>query len=89
MNTYKNNIESFSLVELMVVIAIIGILAAIAIPSYQVYSAQSKFTDALSLAEKYKIEATDTYNSTGAWPDGSNRYFKYSICLSNAILVYH
>lgn len=53
MSIKKNN--GFSLIELMVVVAIVGILAAIAVPSYQKYIEKAKFSEIVSSAEPYKL----------------------------------
>ena len=47
--------KGFSLIELMVVVAIVGILAAIAIPSYQQYIEKAKFSEIITAAEPYKL----------------------------------
>ena len=60
-----NGKKAFSLVELMIVIAIIGILSAIAVPSYRSYVLKSQLTNVLSVLENYKIKAMDEYSSNG------------------------
>jgi type IV pilus assembly protein PilA len=46
--------KGFTLIELMIVVAIIGILAAVAIPAYQDYTKKAKFSNSLSVGEAYK-----------------------------------
>ena len=58
----------FTLIELMIVVAIIGILAAVAIPSYQDYSARAQVTEAVSLTAAFKTGFAEYYASQGVWP---------------------
>jgi type IV pilus assembly protein PilA len=58
----------FTLIELMIVVAIIGILAAIALPAYQDYTKRSHVSEALSLAGGARTAVTEYYSSEGVWP---------------------
>jgi type IV pilus assembly protein PilA len=59
--------KGFTLIELMIVVAIIGILAAIAIPAYQDYTVRSKITEGLGLASSAKVAVTEGFNRM-TWP---------------------
>ncbi|GBE47136.1 fimbrial protein precursor [bacterium BMS3Bbin12] len=70
--------QGFTLIELMIVIAIIGILAAIAIPAYQDYTIRAKVTEGLSLADGAQTAVAETYQSNGAFP-ASNLNASYGL----------
>jgi len=58
----------FSLIELMIVVAIIGILAAIAIPSYQDYVARARVSEGLTMASSIKTAVTEYWIANNRWP---------------------
>lgn len=55
--------QGFTLIELMIVVAIIGILAAVAIPAYQDYTVRSKVTEGLALSSSAKVAVVDGFYS--------------------------
>ncbi|EMU4195012.1 pilin, partial [Neisseria gonorrhoeae] len=64
MNTLQ---KGFTLIELMIVIAIVGILAAVALPAYQDYTARAQVSEAILLAEGQKSAVTEYYPNNGEW----------------------
>jgi type IV pilus assembly protein PilA len=89
--------KGFTLIELMIVVAIIGILAAIALPAYQDYTVRTRITEGLGLAQSAKTaigsegssspadltRVTDTWNGQ-AGTTGANSKYVGSICMSGA-----
>jgi type IV pilus assembly protein PilA len=64
--------KGFTLIELMIVVAIIGILAAIAIPAYQNYTIRAQVTEGLTLADGWKTAIAEYYANTGVWATTAN-----------------
>ncbi|HIF0130302.1 TPA: pilin, partial [Neisseria meningitidis] len=69
MNTLQ---KGFTLIELMIVIAIVGILAAVALPAYQDYTARAQVSEAILLAEGQKSAVTEYYLNHGIWPSNNS-----------------
>ena len=69
MNTMQ---KGFTLIELMIVVAIIGILAAIAIPAYTDYTARAKVTEAVGALASAKTSVSEFFTSQGVMPSSAN-----------------
>jgi len=80
--------KGFTLIELMIVVAIIGILAAIAIPAYQDYTARAQAAEAFSLLDGLKTPTLESFVQDGLWatPSGAVVVGKYvaGIALASA-----
>jgi len=61
--------QGFTLIELMIVVAIIGILAAIAIPAYQDYTQRAQIGEAFTIVSNAKTAIAEYYQTNGAFPD--------------------
>ena len=60
--------QGFTLIELMIVVAIIGILAAVAIPAYQDYTIRAKITEVIGISAAAKTQIYESYASNGSMP---------------------
>ncbi len=63
--------QGFTLIELMIVVAIIGILASIAIPSYQDYTIRAQISEGLVLSGGAKLALVEHYMRSGDWPNNN------------------
>ena len=64
-----NNQKGFTLVELMIVVAIVGVLAAVALPAYQDYTSRAKMSEPVELLKGLKQDITQYYTETGNLPN--------------------
>lgn len=67
-NDRRGRGAGFTLIELMIVIAIIGILASLAISAYQTYTVRAQITEGLNMADGAKVPVVDAYTNSGTAP---------------------
>ncbi|RKT44668.1 pilin [Thiocapsa rosea] len=67
----KTRIRGFTLIEIMIVVAVIGILAAIALPAYQDYTVRSKVSEGLGFASAAKVDVVSAFSHDGLPVDDS------------------
>lgn len=84
------NTVGFSLIEMMIVVALIGILAAIAIPSYQDYTRRARYSEVVAATAPYKTGVTECFNDLNTLSEcngGMNGVPVNFLATSNAGLV--
>ena len=67
-----SNSKGFTLIELMIVVAIIGILASVALPSYQSYTIRAQVSESLVIVSELKVSVAEYYKAKGAFPSNND-----------------
>jgi len=67
----RNRQSGFTLIELMIVVAIVGVLAAVAVPAYSDYTVRAKVTEAIAAVSPIKASVADYYYANGSLPRSS------------------
>jgi type IV pilus assembly protein PilA len=89
MNQIKRNLQQgFTLIELMIVVAIIGILAAIALPAYQDYTIRAKVTEGVAMSAAAKLAVAETSAALGGLANVTVANSGYVFNASNATNAY-
>ena len=70
--------KGFTLIELMIVVAIIGILAAVALPAYQDYTKRAKMSEVILAASSARTDVTEAAQTIGVMPDRRQRHDRFA-----------